>query len=187
MALKRLAMLAGAGACTLALAACGSSGNVHYADNLGPGYVEVGKVYYQVQLSRGLNPFSDEDSSYLQGFNKTQLKLPISDEWFGVFMAAYNNTSNTQTPASDYYITDTLDNRYTPIPNPDPNAFTYQPAAIPPHGQLPSITSNAYASWTSGEVLVFKIPYTTLGLRPLTLHIVDPGDPSSQSEIELDL
>jgi hypothetical protein len=102
-------------------------------------------------------------------------------------MQAYNTTSATLTPTSEYYITDTLNNRYTPLVNPDPNAFTYVPLAIPPHAQLPSITSSAYASWTSGEVLLFKLPYSTLALRPLTLHIVDPGDPSSQSEIELDL
>jgi hypothetical protein len=187
MTLKRIVTLAGAGACALALCACGSSGNLHYADNLGPGYVKVGRLFYQVQLSRELNRFSDEDSNYLQGLSKAQLQLPISDEWFGVFMQAYNTTSATLTPASEYYITDTLNNRYTPLVNPDPNAFTYVPLAIPPGGQLPSITSSAYASWTSGEVLLFKLPYSTLALRPLTLHIVEPGDPGNQSEIELDL
>lgn len=185
---KRIALLAGAGACALALGACGSSSDPHYADNLGPGYVEVGKLYYQVQISRELNPFSDEDSAYLEGLSPKQAALPPGQEWFGVFIQAYNNTQATQTPASDYYITDVVGDRFTPIVNPDPNAFSYLPTPIPPGGQLPSITSLAYSGWTQGEVLLFKFPYTAeLNSRPLILHIVNPSDPSQQSQIELDV
>jgi hypothetical protein len=106
--------------------------------------------------------------------------------WFGVFLQAYNTTSSPQTPASDYYITDTLGTRYMPLANPDPNAFTYKPARIPPKGQLPSITSLAYTGWTQGEVVLFKFPYGVYGSRPLILHIVNPANPSEQSRIELD-
>jgi hypothetical protein len=185
--LRRIVIAAGAGACVLALSACGSSGNLTYADNLGPGYVKVGQLYYQVQISRELNPFSDEDSSYLQGLSKPQLKLPVSDMWFGVFIQAYNTTSKSLTPTSDYYITDALGDRFTPIANPDPNAFSYSAAPIPPKGQLPSITSLAYTGWSQGEVLLFKFPYATYSSRPLILHIVNPSDSSEQSRIELDV
>jgi hypothetical protein len=183
---RRIVVAAAAGACALALTACGSSGNLTYADNLGPGYVKVGQLYYQVQVSRELNPFSDEDVSYLQGLSKPELALPATDMWFGVFVQAYNTTSSPQTPASDYYITDTLGTRFTPLANPDPNAFTYTPARIPPKGQLPSITSLAYTGWTQGEVVLFKFPYGVYGSRPLILHIVNPANPSKQSQIELD-
>lgn len=183
---RRIVVAAGAGACALVLTACGSSGNLTYADNLGPGYVKVGPLYYQVQVSRELNPFSDEDVSYLQGLSKKELALPATDMWFGVFLQAYNTTSSPQTPASDYYITDTLGTRYMPLANPDPNAFTYTPARIPPKGQLPSITSLAYTGWTQGEVVLFKFPYGVYGSRPLILHIVNPANPSEQSRIELD-
>jgi len=54
--------------------------------------------------------------------------------WFGVFLQAYNTTSSPQTPASDYYITDTLGTRYMPLANPAPNAFTYTPARNPAEG-----------------------------------------------------
>ncbi len=185
---RRIAMLALAGACALGLSACGASSDLHYADNGSPGYVAVGKLYYQVQISRELNPFSDEDGGYLQGLTPSELTLPPGEEWFGVFVQAYNNSSMTQTPASDYFITDVVGDRYSPIVNPDPNAFSYQPAPIPPGGQLPSITSLAYFGPTQGEVLLFKFPYTTeLNSRPLILHIVDPSDPSQQSRIELDV
>jgi hypothetical protein len=183
---RRIVMAAAAGACALALSACGSSGNLTYADNLGPGYVKVGQLYYQVQVSRELNPFSDEDVSYLQGLSKQELALPATDMWFGVFVQAYNTTSRPQKPARDYYITDTLGTRFEPVKNPDPNAFTYIPDSIPPKGQLPSITSLAYTGWTQGEVLLFKFPYAVYGTRPLILHIVNPADPSDQSRIELD-
>jgi hypothetical protein len=184
---RRFVLAVGAGACALALTACGSSGNLTYADNLGPGYVKVANLYYQVQIARELNPFSDEDSSYLQGLTKAQLNLPPGQIWFGVFVQAYNTTSQTQTPANTYYVTDTLGAKFTPLTNPDPNAFSYQPEAIPPKGQLPSITSLAYSGWTQGEVLLFKFPFTTYSSRPLILHIVNPSDPSKQSQIELDV
>jgi hypothetical protein len=107
--------------------------------------------------------------------------------WFAVFIQAYNTTERTQTPATDYYITDTLGDRFTPLTNPDPNTFSYAPAPIPPKGQLPSTTSLAYSGWTQGEVLLFKFPSITYASRPLTLHIVDPSNPSDQSRIELDV
>jgi hypothetical protein len=184
---RRIVLAIGAGACAFALSACGSSGNLTYGDPLGPGYVKVANLYYQVQISRELNPFSDEDSGYLQGLSASQLALPTGDMWFGVFMQAYNTTSHAQTPASDYYITDTLGARFVPVTNPDPNSFTYKPATIPPKGQLPSLTSLAYSGWTQGEVLLFKFPYATYSSRPLVLHIVNPLHPLQQSRIELDV
>lgn len=183
----RIVLAVVAGACALALSACGSSGAPSYADNLGPGYVKVANLYYQVQISRELNPFSDEDSSYLQGLTKSQLSLPPGDIWFAVFVQAYNTTSHPQTPASDYYVTDTLGVRFSPLTNPAPNTFSYRPQTIAPNGQLPTITSLAYSGWTQGEVLLFKFPYTTYSSRPLILHIVNPADPAQQSRIELDV
>jgi hypothetical protein len=185
--LHRILFALAGGASAVVISACSVSGNETYADNLGPGYVKVGQLYYQVQIARELNPFGDEDSSYLQGLPKSELKLAPGQIWFAVFMQAYNTTTRTQTPASTYYVTDTLGTRFLPITNPNPNAFTYRPAAIPPKGQLPSITSLAYSSWTQGEVLLFKFSYTTYSSRPLILHIVDPADVAKQSRIELDV
>ncbi len=182
---RRIALALGIVACGLALSACGSDSAPRYADNLGPGYVKVGSLFYQVQISRELNPFSDEDSAYLQGMPKGS--LPAGQIWFGVFIQAYNTTTHQQTPASDYYITDALGAKFTPVTNPTPNAFTYQARVIPPKGQLPSDTSLAFSSWTQGEALLFEFPYTTYNSRPLILHIVDPLDPLKESRIELDV
>jgi len=171
----------------MALGACSVSGNEHYADTEGPGYVKVGSLYYQVQVSRELNKYSDEDVGYLDGLTKKQLRLPVNDMWFGVFIQAYNTTERTQTPASRFYITDTNGDRITPITNPNPNPYSYVPTPLPPKGQLPSTTSDAYAGWTQGEVLLFRFPYSIYGSRPLILHVVDPANPSDQSRIELDV
>jgi hypothetical protein len=188
MVRKRIVIAAAVGACALVLSACGTSASsLKYADNLGPGYVKVGQLYYQVQISRELNPFSDEDRGYLDGLTALQAKLPVGEEWFGVFLQAYNTTNHTITPASQFYITDTLNDRLTPLTNVTPNPYSYEAEGIPAHGQLPSLTSDAWFGPTQGEVLLFKFNYAVLNNRPLILHIVDPADPSVQSKIELDV
>ncbi|HUB76113.1 MAG TPA: hypothetical protein VL977_03605 [Solirubrobacteraceae bacterium] len=185
--LRRILIALAAGAATVAISACSVSGNETTADSLGPGYVKVADLYYQVQISRELNPFSDEDSGYLDGLTKRQLALAPGQIWFGVFIQAYNTSPHPQQAARTYYVTDTLGQRFAPIVNPDPNAYSYAPVLIPPKGQLPSKTSDAYAGWTQGEVILFKFPYTTYSARPLTLHIVNPHNPAEQSRIELDV
>jgi hypothetical protein len=188
MAGKRIVMLIGGAICAAAISACGAGEHARYSDNLGPGYVQVAQLYYQVQVSRELNPWDkQEDSWYLQGFTKGDLALPTADEWFGVSLQVFNWTNRAHTPTRDFYITDTLGDRYTPLSNPSPNPYSYVPSSIPAGGQLPAIDSNAYAAWTQGELLIFKIPYTSLVNRPFILHIVNPTDGAQQSRIELDV
>ena len=184
---KRLGMLIGGAVCAAAISACGAGEHATYSDNLGPGYVQVGQLYYQVQVSRELNPWSDEDRFYLQGFTASQLTLPVADEWFGVSMQVYNWTNSPHTPTGDFFITDTLGDHYTPLSNPAPNPYTYVPDPIPANGQLPAIDSDAFTGWSQGEFLIFQIPYTSLVNRPFILHIVNPFDTAKQSRIELDV
>jgi hypothetical protein len=185
---KRLVMLIGGAASAIAISACGTGEHATFADNLGPGYVQVGNLNYQVQVSRELNQYDpNEDAYYLDGFSGSQRKLPTTDEWFGVSLQVYNWSKVAATPTDRFYITDTLGDVFRPIPNPSPNPYSYVPQSIPPGGQLPNISSQAYASWTSGEFLIFKVPYADLPNRPFILHIVDQADPSKQSQIELDL
>jgi hypothetical protein len=184
---KRLVMLIGGAICAAAISACGAGEHARSADNLGPGYVELAQLNYQVQVSRQLNPWSSEDSGYLGGFTQGQLALATTDEWFGVSLQVYNWTGRAHAPTGDFFITDTLGDRYVPLSNPSPNPYSYVPSSIPAWGQLPSIDSNAYASSSQGELLIFKIPYATLVNRPFVLHIVDPTQPSKESTIELDV
>ena len=185
MARKRLVTAIGGAICAVVVSACGAGEHARYADNLGPGYVQVGQLNYQVQVSRELNPWDpNEDHWYLQGFTKSQLALPQADEYFGVSLQVYNWSKRAATPTSRFYISDTLGQRFVPMKNPAPNPYSFVPTSIPAGGQSPNISSNAYAGWTQGEFIVFKIPYADLPARPFILHIVGP---STQSRIELDV
>src|ERR1700736_5418916 len=142
---KRIVTLVGAALCAAVVSGCGAGEHARYSDNLGPGYVELDNLNYQVQISRQLNPWSAEDKGYLQGFAPAQLTLPTTDEWFGVSLQIYNWSNGTHTPTGDFFITDTLGGRYTPLANANPNPYSYVPVSMPPGAQLPAISSNAYA------------------------------------------
>lgn len=188
MVAKRIVMLIGGAICAAAISACGAGEHARSADNLGPGYVQVGQLNYQVQISRELNPWdTHEDSWYLEGFTKGQRALGTANEWFGVSLQVFNWTNRAHTPTGKFFITDTLGGTYVPLTNPSPNPYSYVPQSIPAWGQQPAIDSNAFAGWTQGELLIFKIPYASLVNRPFVLHIVDPSDASQASTIELDV
>jgi hypothetical protein len=188
MLAKRLVMLAGAAASAIAVSACGAGEHATYADNLGPGYVQVGRLNYQVQVSRQLNPFNrNEDYWYLKGFTPSQLSLPTSQLFFGVSLQVFNWSGHAATATSDFYITDTVGEKFTPMVNPNPNPYSYVASAIPAGGRLPNVSSNAFAGWTQGQFIIFKIPYVSISYRPLVLHIVNVAQPVHQSRIELDI
>jgi hypothetical protein len=188
MARKRLVTAIGGAICAVVVSACGAGEHARYADNLGPGYVQVGQLNYQVQVSRELNPWDpNEDHWYLQGFTKSQLALPVADEYFGVSLQVYNWTNSAHTPTRDFFISDTLGDRFKPMTNPVPNPYTYAPQSIPAGGQLPNNSSAAFAGWTQGEFLIFEVPYADLVNRPFILHIVGGPASSDQSRIELDV
>ena len=119
--LRKLTLLALVLLAASALTACGDSHTKvttgTYAGESGANapYLDVGPLVYEVQLSRQLNPFSTEDSAYLQGLSPAEQKLAPGQEWFGVFMQVYNNGSHALPAATNLTITDTQGNRYTPI------------------------------------------------------------------------
>ena len=100
----------------LALGACGDSHTKvttgTYAGESGANapYLNVGPLVYEVQLSRELNPYAVEDSAYLQGLTPAQRKLGPGQEWFGVFIQVYNDTSAPIQSASELTVTDTQGN-----------------------------------------------------------------------------
>jgi hypothetical protein len=180
----RLLLLAAGSA--LVLSACGQDSLTRYADNNGL-YVNVGPLLYQVEQSRQLNPFAVRDASYLAGLPAKTAKLSPQQAWFGVFMLVLNHSHHSATAASTYYITDTQNTAYYPVPNPGSNPFSYTPVSIPAKGQLPPLDSPAYTSPTGGQVLLFKLPYATFDNRPLELHIVGSDSPTDRAVIVLDI
>ena len=180
-------MLIALAVCVAVLSACGGdTTNNLSASNEGV-YVDIGHLKYQVQLSRELNPYDQEDSSYLLGLTPRDAKLTPTQAWFGVFMLAVNKHNQAYSAAHSYYITDTQGNAYRPTPVTGPNPFAYHSVVVPGHDQLPTRGSAADDGPTNGLVLLFKVPLGAFDNRPLVLHIEDPTDPRTRAIVVLDV
>jgi hypothetical protein len=177
----------------LALGACGDShtrvSTGTYAGESGANapYLNVGPLIYEVQLSRELNPANTEDASYLQGLTPAQAKLGPGEEWFGVFVQVYNNTSTALPAAESLTISDTQNNTYTPTVPAQTNPFAYRGGLIPAKGQIPIPGSIADTDAVQGALLLYKIQVVSLDNRPLELKIVDPTNAAETASAELDV
>ena len=172
--LHRILFAVAGGASAVVISACSVSGNETYADNLGPGYVKVGQLYYQVQIARELNPFGDEDSSYLQGLPKSELKLAPGQIWFAVFMQVRNPTNLPRPATPNITIEDTQNNRYLPIIPGPTNEFAYRAELVPANSLIPVPGTPASRGGTNGQLLLYKIKTTSLNNRPIEVRIIDP-------------
>jgi hypothetical protein len=177
----------------LGLGACGDSHTKvttgTYAGESGENapYLNVGPLVYEVQLSRELNPYNSEDAEYLQGLSPAQRALAPGQEWFGVFIQVYNNTSEPLMAASELTISDTQGNTYSPVVPGESNLFAYRAGMIPAQGRLPEPDTAAAMSATQGALLLYKIQIVSLDNRPLKIKIVDPSDASQTASAELDV
>jgi hypothetical protein len=178
----------------LALSAC--SDNSHsrvttgtYAGESGQNapYLDVGPLIYEVQLSRELNPYDTEDASYLTGLTPAQRKLGPGEEWFGVFLQVYNESSASHPAATSITISDTQENVYTPTVPALSNEFAYRGGLLAPKGRIPALDTVAANGPTQGALLLYKIKVVSLDNRPLELKILDPLDPSQSAAAELDV
>jgi hypothetical protein len=183
---RRLALIALLAA-GLAVAGCGDkSSEVHEASTEGIS-VDVGPLVYQVQLSRYLNPNDVEDRDYLAGLPQgTPLDPGGSEIWFGVWMRVKNFSPSTQRPTTDFKITDTEGNSFTPIPQSRAvNPFIYTPNPIPHAGVLPVPDSAPASGPIQGSLILFRLKTTAISNRPLILHIAQGS--FEPSIVDLDL
>jgi hypothetical protein len=179
----------------LALSACGSSHSKvstgTYAGESGASapYLDVGPLSYQIQLSRQLNPYDTEDSSYLQGMTPAERKLEAGQQWFAVFIQVYNHSSRARLAASAPTVTifDTQGNVYVPQPLPLSNPYAYRGGLVPGNGRLPELDTVAANGPTQGALLLYKIYTVSLDNRPLKVRVVDPTDASATASAELDV
>lgn len=173
-------------ALTLVLGACGSGKHPYDATAENNGYyIKLGTISYQLQVSRELNRFSTEDHQYLAGV--TQPAPKPTQIWYGVFLYAINDSKKTAQAADNFWITDTENNIYKPVPlNPTFNGYAWTGATLPAHGTEPIPNSTAAFGPTQGGLVLFKLPTAVYNNRPLTLHIQAPGVPN-QGTISLDL
>ena len=173
---NRLGMLIGALAGAAALAGCGAGEHARYADNLGPGYVELDQLNYQIQISRELNPYDATRTAPISRASaraSARCRRPTSGS--AISLQVYNWIERRAHADATL-----LHHRHARRPlRPD-----HQPGAQPvllrarsrsrPASSCRRSTSDAFAGWTQGELLIFKIPYTSLPDRPFVLHIVNP-------------
>ena len=182
---RRIGALVAALALALLAAGCGhKEAHPTVADNEGF-YVDAGPVTYQVQLSRELNPFSQEDRQYLVGVNAP---APKPDElWFAIFLWAKNQTKANQITTNSFDIVDTQGNTYHPVAiNTHVNPYAWSSQTLKPLQTEPAPDTTAIFGPTQGAELLFKIHTSAYANRPLTLEIHAPGQPTPSS-VTLDL
>jgi hypothetical protein len=180
------ALLASAG-----LAACGNHPNeeapVVRAENEGL-YLDIGDLKYQVQVSRQLNPDDVQDRSYLEGLAPADQGLNPDQVWFGVFMRVENETDAPHPPSNNIRIVDTQEESFRPIALATTNPFAYRSTAQVPAGDVvPLRDTPAFDTPIRGSLLLFKLTLTSLGNRPLELHIVGRTGLQQTGIIDLDV
>lgn len=155
----------------LAFAGCGKQAKP--TDVKEGGRVYLGNLFYQVQLSRQLNPKDVEDGVYLVG----QPAPKPFESYFGVFMRVDNEDSSARKmpiPITAMKITDAKGNVFRPIVV---NAFGwgYVPSPLGIGAHLPIPDSPADIGPIRGGLILFKIPLGDLDSRPLVLDLVGPA------------
>jgi hypothetical protein len=161
------------------ISACGHSNHPPTAENDGV-YVNAGPITYQLEVSRELNQYATEDRQYVTGLPPGASTLNASQEWYGVFLWAKNQTQRAQMTSDNIDIVDTQGKHYYPIAvNPQANPYAWTAQSLSPGGIEPSADTTASAGPTQGGLLLFKLD-TSPGSgvydnRPLTLEIRGPS------------
>jgi hypothetical protein len=167
-------MLAGALVVVLGLTACGNKqSHPRFADANNDGeYVDAGPVTYQLQVSRELNQYGTEDSLYVTGLPAGTTQPTATQVWYGVFLWAKNQTSQSQVTTDNFDIVDTQGNTYYPIKlDPSLNPYGWTKQRLQPLGIEPGPDSTAANGPTQGGLLLFKLDDSAYANRPLTLQI----------------
>ena len=187
MSLRRAVLLACCALAAVPLAGCGDkTARTTFGEDEGA-MLNVGPLLYQVQISRELNPYDNEDKAYLQGLPAGQQGLKPGQAWFAVFLRVQNLHENKLPAATEFQMRDTQDNVYTPIPLAPTNVFAYRGGLVPGHGQLPQFDTPADNIMSvRGLLLLFKIQELTFDNRPLELIIKAPNS-GQEASVDLDV
>lgn len=182
----------------IGLAACGGSGTSHHAGGQETGlsvadanndgsYVTANGITYQLQVSRELNQYSTEDSQYVRGVPAGTTDPGPTQEWYGVFLWAKNQTHQTRTTSDNFEIVDTQGNTYDPLKlDTAVNPFAWTAQTLAPLATEPGVDTVASYGPTQGALLLFKISTDAYANRPLTLYILSSSGKKLAS-ISLDL
>jgi hypothetical protein len=182
MKLRRLVLPIIAAAAVTGLSACGDDGPQKVAESEGT-YVTIGKLEYQVQISRQLNPTDVEDRDYLVGVPPVQTELKPDEVWFGVFIRVKNPDEKTHMTSGDFTLADTVDDEYFPVKT--TSLVGYAKTTLGPGDVFPHSNETASYGPTQGKMLLFKLTNATLDNRPLELKIKAPN--GDEGEIQIDV
>jgi hypothetical protein len=182
-----------AGLLAAALAGCGVEHRTVLAgvtqDQLSSGdepYFNVGPVTYQVQVSRQLNPFDNDDVQYLAGVQGAQ-SINAQQFWYGIFLWAKNQTNRSVTTAARFELEDSEGDIFQPTQlSPSLNPYAWTAQTLSPDGIEPAAYTTAGEGPNGGSLILFKLTQTVYANRPLTLLIFAQGS-SKPSRVSLDL
>ena len=177
--------------CLLALAAVGAAGcgNKEEIRTIGETeglYIEVDDLYYQIQLSRILNPASIEDAAYLIGLPEGV--EPAADEvWFGIWIRVQNVTDEIHESANRFRIVDSTEKSYSPIVlDRTINVFQHEPGPVGPGVIVPRDNSPAADGPIQGDLILFKVNVQSLFNRPMEFRISRDGG-STTGIVDIDV
>ncbi len=158
------------------LAACGSEEETEVKEGEP---LELGDVHYNVQITRFLNPSSEEDAAYLEGAPELQ----EGQQYLGVFMQINNEGDEDVVVPYPFEIVDTRGNVYTQA-RMDNDFSLVQGTVVPADGTVPGEETAARNGPIEGSLILFPIEEAATENRPLQLQV--PGL-EEEGEIELDL
>lgn len=181
MSRRRLPVLLSVLALAPVLSACGEE-KVTRAESEGE-YFHVAGVKYQVQLSRLLNEKDSEDRGYLDGVALGEQQLGDGEVWFGVFLRAQSESEQPVRTAEDFEIVDTTGKRFRPVALDSTQAW--KPSVLNRRNdKQPNGVELSSYSPTGGQVLLFKLPNSSLDNRPLELKVEQGG---AEGSVNLDV
>jgi hypothetical protein len=175
---RRLLVLLSALVLAAGLSACGhKEAHPTQADANNDGdYIDAGPITYQMEISRELNQYGTEDSSYVKGLPAGTTPPTATQLWYGVFMWAKNQTHHDYTTLSRFEITDSQGDTYYPEKlDPNVNEFAWTPQTLAPNQIEPGPDTVASQGPTQGGLLLFKLNTTVYNDRPLTLWLLGSG------------
>lgn len=142
--------------------------------------LELGSLLFNVQLTRYLNPDSEEDRAYLRGLEPA----PPGQTYLAVFMRISNESDEAQRVPFAFSIRDTRDEVFLPIVGESSFALDLG-SEIPAESQIPADDTPAASGPIKGSMVLFLISDASIENRPLELEIPGPGE--EVGEIELDI
>ena len=160
-----------------ALSACGAE--EEHGEVIEGEPIAINELEYNVQITRFLNPFDTEDSEYLAGLPEPE----SGTEYLGVFMVITNGTEEARPSATNYVVTDTVENEYEMIESESPYALDVG-AEVGAEDQLPLVDSTAGTGPNQGALLIFQVDQSVSDNRPLSLEIQTFG---GTGEVTLDI